>query len=680
MGWADIKDRIVEPIMTDEAMDLMSVIYLSGNKIETKKITTSSYVKPEKGDMTQEELDIYLEDLKVRLIKYYANYLLKAKVSKNEELVNKVKKYNEEDLIKIMNMSSYDLLNYTKEDSLTNLLKKLRSLFDFVEALANGGSLVASYNGKDKEKIGFNDTKRIYLNCDNLNKKKFLFIEEYIKGCIDAGIPFRMKPFGPESAEIDNLVLYSNSEFFDKHIDIIEGIIRNNPEIMTAFGDPIISSGNVVSSDGRKYYGVTSGLISLKNKKELIPLIKEYKDKNLPNKALAGILNLKTHNQYSEQIMNTAALVALINYIKKKISKDKISELISKKYSLDDLKNILLIRKGKIPKFMNLEEELSKSEEAKGEFLSWIEKDSFEDGVLKIKKDDIKNLSFVGSDKLFALTIQLFLNYLKETYGESFIRDFKEDFKKEVKVVNSLLKFDDEKHTDVPIYMDELFYEQSKTLDINDEKVEDLNAEIKEEVKEILLYVKGYSDFIYKNWLSCSILKEYKDLPKEVVDIFVKVARNGTDSLTEIDIKNITEMDVKYKLLKVVKAYVEKRPAKKEEFHNTVAKIFESDKKEKKEISAKTLQMYARLRLIEKYRTHGIGIILFNKLPEEKMAVVNRLIAIKDPSELEKELNKLDSSNITYDIWAMSQTIISKIGDKAKEDYDSLRGATSRKM
>ena len=644
MGWADIKDRMVEPFMTDEGINKIIDNYLYTSKIVNGKFEISralimdDYIEPAEDNFkTQEEFDEYVISRMFEVIRYALQSSLitgKKVKSLNPEESKIILNLNDSDFYDIMSLlnerekeinkikvvfkGKKEIIEEKEKEikercaeeikskySLSkDAIRSLEQMFDNLHIKLNGtyGIEDACYfYGANKDLT--KSTTRFYMNRNYKNKESWNFIVEFMKMCIDKDITASIKPTGAGDSIIDSLILYGTDKSRDVIIDFLQSYIKEHPEEMSLFGSPIATGENVIQDDGRSYYAATrvdgkQGYLKRVIRGELYPYA-------------TG----STYNYYFNVISQAAFASSCYKIL------EKYSPSLTKDFSI---------------------------------FNSPI---NINGGAAKLIDLNAKEIQPI---------IPIINKIIEEnpTAKSELMKEYKDTLKK----INSLYTFGDLDHLDVPISFDEKLY----NLNVKEEN--------KEETKDVLLYVKGYSDFIYNNWLSCSILKEYKDLPKEVVDIFVKVARNGTDSLTEIDIKNITEMDVKYKLLKVVKAYVEKRPAKKEEFHNTVAKIFESNKKEKKEISAKTLQMYARLRLIEKYRAHGIGIILFNKLPEEKRNIINNLISIKNLSELEEELNKLDSSNITYDIWAMSQTIISKMGDKAKEDYDSLRGATSRKM
>jgi len=155
-------------------------------------------------------------------------------------------------------------------------------------------------------------TKRIYLNIP-LNKSGIDFLTQFKLKCIEKGIPSKMKGFGSSgefTGEIDTTIIYSNDFYLLDHINILETLIKEKPELFSKMGSPVISGARVESNDGNCYYTISSGLF--------------------PN---------GTSNDYYDGLYKRSFAVLCLKHInKKEMSKELIDYCLNVKIS--EIKNI----------------------------------------------------------------------------------------------------------------------------------------------------------------------------------------------------------------------------------------------------------------------------------------------------------------------------------------------------
>lgn len=107
-------------------------------------------------------------------------------------------------------------------------------------------------------------TKRIYLNIP-LNKVGIEFLTLFKVKCIEKGIPSKMKGMGSsgyDEGDLDTTIIYSNDFYILDHVDILESLVKERPDLFKNFGTPVISGARVKSNDGECYYTISSGLLN----------------------------------------------------------------------------------------------------------------------------------------------------------------------------------------------------------------------------------------------------------------------------------------------------------------------------------------------------------------------------------------------------------------------------------
>lgn len=657
MGWADIKDRIEVPIMTDDGIECMVDYFFSKGHITTKEIVMHDYRKPADADMTESEKTDLFRDIKFRITKYYLKKVLsiineKSKEKKYIYVKDYFPRFVEEtksrsytnlkvtDLIKIYNMSQEELNNYNSDDYIKSYINILMDRFDFVIEYFHQKEEILSYSNSDLKKVGYS-TKRLYMNGDNNNRKKFLFIEEFVKRCIDSNLPFKLKPQGPSTDSLDNLVIYSNSDNVDKHIDLIESILNEHPEFREVFGDPIPGGGNIRSKDGKKYYAVTSDVIKTAEKP------KGY-----------------TPNDYQMRIASCAAQLSFSKLIKKYLSDEKIKTLLLKELDETKIKEYVNKVHGKLTSAFAKTDLININKDNIDKFIASIHK--YNELDLDKSKIQFEKIKFSTYMRYYILNI---IKYMNERFGHEFKNEFKAEFKKNILLVNSLFKCGDTSHTDIPFYMDELFYKQTNGLEIVEPK--------KTETDEDILFVKSYINFINKNIWKSVATNEFKAMPKEVQSLVLKV-RSG-DSIGEEDYEVIMNMAAKHNLLTVVKSVVDKYPDKKKELEESVKEEFGETKEVSmlSTLSPGTPLLYTRLKIINHYYASITPELA--KLPVEKRHAIIKLKKASSPKEIEESLDEIEEMGLKTDIWNLSQLIRSRVGEKANQEFNDILESTKKK-
>ena len=97
----------------------------------------------------------------------------------------------------------------------------------------------------------------------------------------------------------------------------------------------------------------------------------------------------------------------------------------------------------------------------------------------------------------------------------------------------------------------------------------------------------------------------------------------------------------------------------------------------KDEIVNETREIYAQLKLIEKYFMDIHDEI--NQLPQQKKMIIAKYYKkITSPSDLgEDEIQEIRESGLIYDLWKFSRLIISIVGDSANDDFNELKNTSS---
>jgi len=107
-------------------------------------------------------------------------------------------------------------------------------------------------------------TKRIYLNIP-LNKIGIEFLTLFKLKCIEKGIPSKMKGLGSsgfDEGDLDTTIIYSNDYYLLDHINILESLIKERPDLFENFGTPVLSGARVKSNNGECYYTISSGILN----------------------------------------------------------------------------------------------------------------------------------------------------------------------------------------------------------------------------------------------------------------------------------------------------------------------------------------------------------------------------------------------------------------------------------
>lgn len=416
MGWNQIKNRIVEPLLTSDGINeiLKSCFKENGQNIRhSRSIKIGDYREPAEADLTED--DINNLDCRCDIVRYMAESLLK--------------EYNEDATVNDRMNKKRILWNTDKIDNIKYVLKQTANMSnEQIKKIANSeihcfikyvydncANLDSDHNGDEppysiivppKGKGTYNGyNKRIYLNT-NRNMYTVDFLVKYIKKCIDKRIPFNMKGFGSlanRASEMDGTILYSNNEYLNEHIDVIEEIIRENPELMKKMGTPIYTGAMIKNTDGNCYYTITSGIPSY-----------------------SGNINI-IYNDYIDYAINNTYLIGCGRIIKYYIND-----------VLEDFKELDERTKNLIKDVINYHQ----CDTYRIKFLSSIGKEQIRE-VRELAYKIIENKRKTGTEE----EKQQVMKILKNTFSREF------------KIICSYLKFDDKEHVDCPIYQDGKFIE-----------------------------------------------------------------------------------------------------------------------------------------------------------------------------------------------------------------------------
>lgn len=504
MGWLDIRNRIETPILGDDAATIIVNTFLKNENVGSRTLKLSDYIEPTGPVYSDTKVtDSYRKSLDYELTRYIAKSLLKEcdvsdkdkkvsffikdfgeTLSTNPSLVNlidPIKKLTVGELIKISTMSDIGM-DVQKKNNTTPIGAFLSYSLSYAcldlscsENEACGKRPIYPCKRVNKDELDLSGfdlsySKRIYLNRDWQNIETWTFIIEYIKKCIDARIPFHMKPCGPYIAGIDSLNLYSDDRCFDKRISIIEEIIKEHPEVMRNFGTPIATGGMVRNSDGRCYYTVSHASWS-NNKRSAC-----------------------TYNSYWNMIINSTYVVSAIEFLKNDLH-IKLS---------DFLKN----------------EEISENEEIKKAItILWYDMklDSRNSEAYKALG---KIIEYGGNFPTMKRAVSKYVD-LNTSEGKMHSKKIAERFKENVRKVNSVYIFGDDRHIDTPIYMNEGFIQFNK----------------KAESSIMFKYYKVYSAIIRARFPQAISMPEYKELSSDVKFLIKKV-------IDVSDVSSLTNMEI----------------------------------------------------------------------------------------------------------------------------------------
>ena len=210
-----------------------------------------------------------------------------------------------------------------------------------------------------------------------------------------------MGSFGHNEKDLDGMILYSNNYYFDRHLEVLEKVIEENPSIMETFGTPICTGAMVKNENERFLYTIAAGI--------------PCRDRRFG----AG-----TYNDYIDKTINDTYVCACAKLIK------QYFPIVSKEYRELD------------PKIVEKVERLSNFKDVSAEefvVIRGIGNTEIRELAYKIVQEKQKS----GNDK----EKEDVMNKLKNNFVEVF------------KPMCSIHKFLDKEHTDVPIYQDEPFLE-----------------------------------------------------------------------------------------------------------------------------------------------------------------------------------------------------------------------------
>ncbi len=177
--------------------------------------------------------------------------------------------------LKIKSLSSDELIDYFKNSKVPRNDRSLVTALPYIKRMSlindvTGSHSVDFFEDKSqetkfkKDDRTVNYTKRIYLNLP-LNKIAVEFLTLYKLRCFEKGIPSKMKGMGSDGYEeghLDTTILYSNDYYLLDHINILESIIKERPDLVNNFGSPVISGARFKSNNGECYYTISSGLLN----------------------------------------------------------------------------------------------------------------------------------------------------------------------------------------------------------------------------------------------------------------------------------------------------------------------------------------------------------------------------------------------------------------------------------
>lgn len=440
MGWKEVKRRVSLPILTPDGITaiIYSCLEKEGkNKKHSRSIVLDDYKSPVDDEESISEIEV--EKIKFDIIRHMAQSLLRdCDVRDSSKTISQfMSRWKEKnsglditlgELQEITTMSDEDIRKSIAEKSENNICGFINRVYRTSCDLAgehNGENPIYPFERplpSEKNTLwGYN--KRLYLNPSLKNISTYKFLAEYIKKCIDRRIPFDMKGFGSmaHSAEqLDGMILYSSNEYFDHHIECLEEVIKENPEIMRTFGSPIYTGARVSNENGDVYYTVGAGFPCT------------YRN--------------QTYNDYIDSAINMTYLTSAARLIK------QYFPLISTEYRKLDEETKTLINK------------LNSLEQCSAKELQRIEL-GFKD-----QKETIRELA----NKIITYKKEKGTKQEKEeTMGK-----LKVTFSNNFKVICSALKFNDKEHINTPIYADGSFLDFEQRITSKDIAQADRDARL----------------------------------------------------------------------------------------------------------------------------------------------------------------------------------------------------------
>ena len=408
---------------------LSSCLTLDGQKTDhSRNLIIGSYRQPKEERLSVDKQKALTAEANAEILKHFAKkYLIDLKMH-GYDLSKPLSYYYPEiyykeltgnDLLMIHTKSTAELVEFTNDPK--NMDKQIQDLLvrfglkrcglesgigaehfssAFLYRDDYSGNLDMSHEEGEvlmKGTLGY--SKRIYMNLPKTSGMTLRFGVDFVKKCIDRGVPFDMKLFGAfGSGLLDNTVFYSKNKYFKDHIQIINEVITEHPEYKEYMGDPIYTGGRVIEEDGKCYYAISgagNGFYSL-NKPRLF-----------------------TFNDEANYVINTAYLQTCIEIIQSHFP------YFCNKFDRETLMKLTKI--SSMPK----------------------------DDVLIAELDNLKKEGLV--EKIRA-EVKGYIDYKKSRGEEKEIMD-KMAFRmnNNYKELKSQIKYGDNFHMNVPLYRDENF-------------------------------------------------------------------------------------------------------------------------------------------------------------------------------------------------------------------------------
>ena len=305
-----------------------------------------SYRERQQGKMSAKEFLSYAEEASVIILKYFAKKYLKLLKENNYDMSLPLNTYFEEinnnkltgnDLLNIINNQSKKIGDYRP-----NIGSIINEHFNSRVLYGEYGAESAMPGEKLMDIFNFYYSKRFYLNFPENSVITLSFGIEFIKKCIDMGIPYDMKLIGAiGKGQLDGTVIYSKNKYFKDHFKIIRNLLSNHKEYKEVMGSPIYTGGTVIEDDGKCYFSISHG-----GNKEMF----------------------LTYNDVVDRVINLSYTYTCIELI------NEYYPFFAKKFSKDTLTRIMEIRSGKTPlqvigELKKLQDEVRRTVY---EYLKWI--------------------------------------------------------------------------------------------------------------------------------------------------------------------------------------------------------------------------------------------------------------------------------------------------------------------
>lgn len=244
--------------ISNEECEAIIKSWIDSSNFDLASVSLEGEVKPHESDMTLLESGGILKaesDLT-----YWVIDKAKERISESNKQseLNELSSLTREEVYKILDTGEADSLSPEAFSVLENIHENLTLEADHIEdvlynALGIGES---SSSGTDYD-------YRIYIN-NNLCEDCILFLSEYIKKCIERGIPYNMK--GLEHVDVDasnrkdGTVLYINHENFLKHVKVLKEIVAEHPEILKSIGQGLYLGAKIPGLDETRFSFFRGGI------------------------------------------------------------------------------------------------------------------------------------------------------------------------------------------------------------------------------------------------------------------------------------------------------------------------------------------------------------------------------------------------------------------------------------